>query len=186
MARAGYEIALDSMPWKRGYAMTLAGAYDATFPYVPSDQRRAEYRFSQPLFKLEMHAYSMPGREVPDYRPAALRGRVICLPNGWNSAPMLESLMRTGGLQREQPNDLAACAKMVRAGRADFFVADNYVYAGLIKQLDIPAETFIRSDKPLTESALYFIVPKRHPDGERIITRFNAALEEVRAEAHTP
>jgi polar amino acid transport system substrate-binding protein len=186
LARAGYEMSLDWMPWRRGYAMTLAGAYDATFPYVPSEQRRAEYRFSQPLFKMEMHAYMMPRRELRDGRPSSLRGKVLCLPNGWNTAPILEGLLRTGGLRREQPNDLAACARMVRAGRADFFVADSVVYAGLMKQLGIPAQSFVGSDKPLAESALYFIVPKRHPDSERIIARFNAALQDVLAEQRTP
>jgi len=183
MARAGYEIDLDWMPWRRGYAMTLAGAYDATFPYVPSEQRRAEYWFSQPLFALEMHAYSMPKRGLTEYRPETVHGLTICLPNGWNTATSLETLIRAGRLRREQPNDLTACAKMVRAGRADFFVADNYVYAGLLKQLGVPAETFARSEHPLAESALYFIVPKRHPDGDRIIARFNEALLAVREEA---
>ncbi|MEO4047452.1 transporter substrate-binding domain-containing protein [Pseudomonas sp. CAU 1711] len=163
-------------PWKRGYQATLKGQYDATFPYLPSPEREAEFLFSTPLYETTQKVFSRSGEAL---EPAQLAGRRFCLPLGWQAPTPLLTLLESGRLQRHEPQDLATCARLVALGRDDFFVADDLLGQRAIRQAGV-AHELQESRAVVARNRLHLIVPRNRPGAQALIERFNAGLTRLR------
>ncbi|SFZ78660.1 substrate-binding periplasmic protein [Chitinimonas taiwanensis] len=178
--RLGEPIRVDWLPWKRGYALTLEGRYAATFPYIHSPEREALFHYSEPIFVGKSYLYTLKTRTL-SLSEAGLRGRSLCVPLGWSlpQSPILVAAIHSGAMQVERPADLAACAQMVRLGRADAFNAQELIAEQVLLEVGLSSQ-FQRSAEPVMVVELALIAAKQQAGSAELVARFNQALRAMR------
>ncbi|MDX5373134.1 MAG: transporter substrate-binding domain-containing protein [Pseudomonadaceae bacterium] len=176
LQETGQQPQLAWQPWKRGYLATLRGQYDATFPYLPSPQREAEFLFSAPLYETTQKLFS---RSEDQLEADHLAGKRLCLPLGWQPPEPLLALLASGQLQRHEPQDLATCAKLVALGRDDFFVADDLLGQQALRHAGVHSR-LRQSQTTLARNRLHLIVPRNRPGAQALMDSFNAGLQRLR------
>lgn len=181
LAKRQIASSLDWRPWNRGYMKTLQGEYDATFPYVRSPQREAEYLYSTPLFVAEQHLFSRASEPFEIDKPASMQGKRLCYPLGWHPPKIIQDLLEQNLLTRHSPTGLKECAHLLLLGRDDFFVADKRLGEAALRSTGAPLSQFRSSTSALSSSALHLIVPRTHPRAAAIIEQFNQGLAALQA-----
>ncbi len=168
-------------PWSRGLLMTRQGEYDATFPYVRSLVMEQDYLFSDPLLVVRQHLFSRAGEvyEVDDL--AALAGKRLCYPLGWQLPAAIQGMVEQGRLTRHAPQGLNECARLLLLQRDDFFIANGPIGEAALTLTGQPASAFRRSRSAFSETSLHLIVSRRHPHAEQLLSTFNSGLAQLQA-----
>lgn len=171
---------LEWQPWKRGMQMTQKGEYDATFPYVRTVAREHDFLYSEPLALIEQRLFGRAGEvyEVSDL--AALKGKRLCYPLGWQLPTALDQMIAQGLLTRHSPPGLLQCARLLLLNRDDVFVADGTIGAAALSQAGALTSQFYRSQSTFPSTSLHLLVSRQHPQAEKLITRFNRGLALLR------
>lgn len=180
LAEQGMAMTLDWLPWNRGYLKTRLGEYDATFPYVRSAEREAEFLYSAPIYQTEQYLFSRAedALEVADLTVKA--GRRLCHPLGWQPATMVQQLIDDGILVRHSPLGLRECAQLLLLQRDDLFIADLQLGNSALRSTGAEPSAFHRSQTAFRGNTLHFIVPRQHPRAAELIERFNRGLEALK------
>ena len=182
LSAVGLASTVDWLPWGRGYKDTLDGRYDATFPYVETPERKAQYLFSDPVVQMKTYLYGRAGGAEVTLKPGALKDKVMCLPVGFVVAPSIYKLLGTNTPHLETPVDMSACASMVALGRADFFVTNSLLGDLVLRRLPSGYPKLTSSAQPLETRALYFIVPRKRAGSAELMARFNQGLAQLHAD----
>ena len=74
----GKDIVIEWLPWRRGYEMTKAGKYGATFPYLKTPEREREFYFSDVLMTEESLLWTRSGSPLNIKNPATFKKAKIC------------------------------------------------------------------------------------------------------------
>lgn len=172
---------LDWLPWKRGYLYTRQGRYDGTFPYVRSPDREKDFLYSEPVYTLQQHFFSRQGEAYEPDNLAALTGKRLCYPLGWQPPAVIQGLLDQGLISRYSPASLTACAKMLLLQRTDFLVADHRLGQVALRDSGKPLTAFQISTGSLPRSSLHFIVARQHPQAAERMAQFNAGLNQLKA-----
>lgn len=178
-AAAGKDTALSWMAWKRGYALTKLGEFDATFPYARSHEREQDYLYSALLYGDMRSVFARPGSDIDPGSPASFRGRTYCLPVGFLVYPQIGALQKEKALRVERPGSLADCARMLALGRVDFYIADRLSGDASLREAGVGGRV-VRLAKPFEQAAFYLLVPKSRPGAVDLIAGFNAGLKRLR------
>ncbi|MDR7011561.1 polar amino acid transport system substrate-binding protein [Pseudomonas alcaliphila] len=181
LAEQGTAITLDWLPWNRGYLKTKRGEYDATFPYVRSAEREAEFLYSAPIYVAEQYIFSRAGDPIELGDLPAMTGRRLCYPLGWQPPAAIQQLIEQGVLRRHSPLGLQECARLLLLERDDLFIADRNLGDSAVQSAGADLAQFHQSRAPLQSNTLHFIVSRRHPRAAELIERFNRGLETLKA-----
>lgn len=182
-AEVGVGVAIGYLPWRRGYGVTILGLADGSFPYLFTPQRAAEALFSDPVFPVRPKVVS--SQRSPVHFGGAIEGLIglrYCVAHGYGTPDAVQTLIDVGLLTVSQPTSPYACPQMVHAGRADFFIGNDFVVRGAIAGAGhgIRFDDFHVAPDPVVSGHLHFVVGRSHPDGESIIAQFNAGLAVLR------
>ncbi|MDU9409156.1 transporter substrate-binding domain-containing protein [Pseudomonas sp. zfem001] len=181
LAEQGTAITLDWLPWNRGYLKAKRGDYDATFPYVRSTEREAEFLYSAPIYVAEQYIFSRAGDQIEVADLSAITGRQVCYPLGWQPPAAIQQLLDQGVLRRHSPLGLQECARLLLLKRDDLFIADRNLGDSALRAAGADMQQFHRSRVPFQSSTLHFIVSRQHPRAAELIERFNRGLETLKA-----
>ncbi|MDD0842792.1 substrate-binding periplasmic protein [Pseudomonas sp. Gutcm_11s] len=179
LQQAGHQTSLAWLPWKRGYRAALKGQFDATYPYLASGEREADYLFSTPLYVTTRHLFSRAGDAWEPDDSARLMGKRMCLPLGWQPPASFARLLEAGQLHLHEPQDLTACARLVEMGRDDFFIADSLLGERAIFLSGTGSASFNISRGSVGSSSLHLLVPRNRSDAQQLIDQFDSALRQL-------
>ncbi len=179
MKLAGVEVQINFFPWKRGYDGTLDGEFAATFPYVPTDERKAAMEYSDPIVTIRQVVFSAKDKPVLFSAVADLKGKTICQPIGYALPADLEPLVANGEIKREAPKELDNCGRMLLIGRADFLVGDAFTLGAMFQRIG-GVEKIGIGDRVLDTTYLHLIASKKAGDTASVITAFNAGLKQLK------
>lgn len=174
-------ITLDWLPWNRGYLKARRGDYDATFPYVRSVEREAEFFYSAPIYVADQHVFSRADDRIELDDLPAMSGRRLCYPLGWQPPAAIQQLLDQGVLFRHSPLGLQECARLLLLKRDDLFVADANLGNSAMRIAGANQEDFHRSLASFQSNTLHVIVSRQHPRATELIERFNRGLERLKA-----
>ncbi|GLR11618.1 hypothetical protein GCM10007907_04080 [Chitinimonas prasina] len=174
LAESKAELKLDWQPWSRGLEETKAARFAGTFPYLKTPEREVEFLYSQPIYTIEDRLFAKPGSNLDAANLKTLEGKKICLPLGWAPAAKLAPMLKSGALKQDQPKDISTCVKMVQAGRADFFVTDQFqgnaaLQAAGAKDISMGAST-------VGSATLHLIAIKSGSQSKALLDAFNNGL----------
>ena len=178
--RSGTGSSLAWQPWNRGYMMTLRGEYDATFPYIRSEQREQGFLYSAPLYVSQQHLFSRATDPVEVDELSSVNGRRLCLPLGWQLPAKVQSLVDQGVLVRHSPPGLNECALLLLLGRDDVFLADRLLGTHALQATGAARLRFHVSGSVLSRQTMHLIVPRSRPDAVQLIERFDRGLQALR------
>lgn len=182
----GIPFTLTFLPWNRAEKGTESGRYLGTFPYVRTPEREALFDYSDPIYRVLVQVYVPKGKSFELNHPAGLAGKSVCKPQGYALEDDLKPLVESGKLKLESPADLDTCIKMMKAGRVDTVTENNIVFWDAVQRLYGTTNDFEALPYPLADNRLYFIVSKKHPDGQRILDLFNKALRDLKKAGTLP
>ncbi|MCX9156288.1 transporter substrate-binding domain-containing protein [Niveibacterium sp. 24ML] len=170
---------IDWLPWARGYRLTLAGEYAATFPYTRTPERERDFLYSDPIHRLPHFLFGRPDDSRVDEGVDALWRGTLCLPHAWAGPPQIEALIQGKRIAPERPERLSACIRMVLLGRADLVVATPELLSAALREAQLAPDTLRRGKGTLGELSLHLIAPRNQPGAEALIRRFNQALAKL-------
>ena len=179
LLQAGHQPELTWLPWKRGYQAALKGQFDATYPYLPTPERQADYLFSATLYETTQRLFSRADDALEPDDAQRLAGKRMCLPLGWQPPPRFARLLEAGQLQLHEPQDLTACARLIELGRDDFFIADSLLGERAIRQSGLEEKTFSESKGVVGSNTLHFLVPRTRVGAQQLIDEFNSSLHRL-------
>lgn len=173
------------LPWARGYQLTLAGEFDATFPYVPTPEREAAFYYSAPLFRTAHYVFARPGDVRLSSNFSNLSEGRLCLPFGWAGAPEVQRRIVEGRLVPDRPETLANCVRMIMLKRADYLIAAPELEAAALAEVGLAANALARGSSSVGDLTLHLIVPRKRPGAAALIRRFDEALGTLDSHPHT-
>lgn len=177
----GASVQIDFLPWRRGYEETLRGRFDATFPYVRTPEREADFLYSTPLINVRQVVFAAAARPVQYRQPGDLRGLRLCLALGYAPPQALQAMIGANQIERFTPASAETCPALVDSGRADFFVQDQRIGMALVARAGLTGRVMVVPGPPVGETELHLIVPRTRPDAISLMARFDAALARLRA-----
>jgi polar amino acid transport system substrate-binding protein len=180
-AASGHTLKIDFLPWKRGYDLALAGDYDATFPYVTTEERQKGFVYSVPMVTLSQVLLSNPAAGISSADAAALKGKRICLPLGYSTIKPVQALVDAKEITRSELPDMKACMQHVANGRSDFLIIDKMSGTVAMKTAGIDEKTLNRVTLDSTTNTLHLMVGRNHKDGAKIVAAFNDGFEKLKS-----
>jgi polar amino acid transport system substrate-binding protein len=175
----GYQAIITFRPWKRGYEETKKGVFAGTFPYIKTEERQQEFYYSQPINTVYTRIFVTKASSIK--RIEDLPGQRICIPLGYGVSKEFDELLRQNAFKHEvNPVDLEGCLRMMLSGRKDFFIINEINGWMTIQNTFQTKEHFRALDTIFEEETHHLIVPKTHPDGEKMLELFNRGLERMR------
>lgn len=172
-------VEVEVVSWAEGYQATLDGDYAGTFPYIQSEERQADFLFSEPLFTVSSFAYVDQSSTINARRPEDLAGLTLCLPEGFSHGPALDDLVQSGAITRVTPPDMPSCFAMLQSGEADFVKINRYVARELLRNAGVPHSSIRALPFPVETLSMHFIAPRNQSGSDALIARVNRALAEL-------
>lgn len=175
--KAGYEVLIKFVPWKRALEKSKTGKYDGLMGAYFSDDRARYFAYTDKIVDAEVVLVRKKEsvisytslQDLKPYRVGVLRGGSVN--QEFDTAAYLTKI-EVG--KHEQG------IGMLMAGRVDLIVLGKFHFLKLIHQ-KYPRLT----DKvtiitpPLRVNSLFNTISKRHPDHKKIVTDFNRGLAEI-------
>lgn len=178
--QAGYDnVEIIWRSWLKGFEMTVEGSVGGTFPYSFTRARSKTVLFSDPITNLTAYGWFANAREE-FYENLDLVGKSLCLPLGYAELGNTGQMFSTGQASRVSPPDMKTCFKLLSVGRVDAVVSPIPEAMSSITAAGLSSEDFDHIEEGLSDMPLHFVVGKNHPDAEKIIDAFNAALRQLR------
>ncbi|SLM32071.1 putative ABC-type transporter periplasmic subunit family 3 [Desulfamplus magnetovallimortis] len=179
--RAGYEMKIEFMPWKRALEMAKKGKYDGLLGAYHSEERAQEFYFTDPVSQNEEVFFQKKGKgiaysnieDLKQYKIGGLRG----------AAPLIE--LNEKGFNVEETNDDLMSMKKLNAGRIDLLViGKQQLYYNIANVEDLKGfkDEFEAIEPPFKSFDLFCPITRKKADGEEIVKKFNAALQEMKAD----
>ena len=177
----GLRSTLQWRPWNRGYLQTQRGQFDATFPYIVSPERQAEFLYSDPLYIGEQFIFTRTGEQIDSATEQSLKGKRFCYPLGWQAPEPIDQLVAEGKLHRHSPQGMSECAQLLLLERDDFFLAERRMGAMVMESMGAAAGQFTHSREPINRNTLHLVIPRTLPEAQWLMDEFNLGLAALHA-----
>ncbi len=177
---ADMQAIISFVPWRRAEATVAAGRSFATFPYQITGEREERYLFSDIIFTSNfIVAYrtgALPERGSGYRRPEDFQGLLVGVVAGTDA--VTQPLARAGVtvIEVQDPMQLV---KMLEAGRLDFAIDDELVFARALTEA--AARGISTLPEPFGNRCEFrLMVSREYPGAEALLERFNRGLSAIR------
>lgn len=177
----GYSVKLEWLPWRRGFELTKKGSFQATFPYLRTAAREADFYYSDAIYSDDSFLWSRREDHFTADQPQRLVGRTICVPQGYAS-PLVDWLQDHDMLAKvtiSHPDSVEKCVDMLAAGRVDALSGQEEEIGTLARPRDL-GDRIIHDQRPLARLQFYVIFPKADPNSAALARNFNESLRKMR------
>lgn len=176
----GVEVKYDYFPWKRSYIYTVEGTYDATFPWVKSNERNSLfYISSEPLLIEESVFFYVKGKDFDWTTLDDLKKYKVGVTIGY----VQEEILRKRGISAEAcPNEYLNFRKLY-AGRIDVYWTTRNVGYAAIRKIYGNRGTELFTHHPRSAGVLkhYVFFSKKNSYGRKLRNKFDSGLKELKA-----
>lgn len=166
--------------WTRCEADIAKGSAWATYPYTVTPERSKTYDFSDVLVSGRGLIYYVDGKgkdiawnRLADFGSATFIG-IAGYDYGETMAK--ENIKTVAALNTD------SAFMMLKAGRGDYFISDEYVASASIKTVFGSESSKLKTvTKPWKEAQYRLMVSKTYPGAQDILKKFNAGLAAIKA-----
>jgi polar amino acid transport system substrate-binding protein len=170
----GYEPVFDFVNWSSGYSLTQRGKFAATFPYAVTEERKADFLYSDSVADTLTFAYYRKGKDFTFTGMSDLAGLKVCRPGGYFT-DFLDAMIEAKQFEFHQPKELATCFRDLLADKVDVVIIGEFEANSML--VDLGAfDQVVHSDVAVTSAGLHVIFPKSVPGSPELLDRFNATL----------
>lgn len=179
--RAGYDMKLKFMPWNRALEMSKTGKFDGLLGAYYSEEREEHFVFTVPVSQNQESFFQKKGGNISfstlddlkSYKIGGLLG----------GAPTKE--LKAKGFKVEGTANELTSVKKVNAGRLDLLIMGKQnLYYAMSNDPEYKAfkDALDVIEPPFKSYDLYCPITKKRPDAKTIADKFNAALEQMKAD----
>lgn len=179
---AGREVEISFMPWRRGYRATRAGRYAATFPHVPTPDRRREMYYSDPIIEAEVRAWTLVDSPLRVDELSELTGTLGCLPQSYAPSRSIAEHYASGAIVRVTPRSIQTCFRMLKHGHVDFVETDRYVMRATASAVFRNLDSIRALARVIDEDSLHLIAARAGDGSRALIETFNRGLARLKAD----
>ena len=174
-ARYGY------FPWKRAYRYGMSGEWDGAVGWVPTEERRADYYFSEPVIYVDSALFHLKGAAFDWKTIDDLRAWRLGAAAGYSYGESWDSAVRSGRLVVDEAADDATNLRKLLHGRVDAVAMQIDVANYLMRQLT-PQEVsqITRYPRLLDHAPSCLAVSRQQPGAAELIVRFNRGLQRLK------
>jgi polar amino acid transport system substrate-binding protein len=176
LVRMGYEPKFTSLPWARGYKLTLKGDYLATYPYIRTPARETEVAFSEPLFGIASHIFVRYGSSIKFDSLSDLEGYSTCNYVGSALPTSVQTLIANGLVRVNEVSSLSTCFKLLDLGRVDFVTVNSLAGRAIACEHSAGNHQLWISEKPAEVLDLHLVVGLANADASGFLDSFNSEL----------
>jgi polar amino acid transport system substrate-binding protein len=177
---AGYEPAIEIVPWARAEHLAKEGLVTGTFVWAKNDERSQYFLFTEPFSYTREKIFYLKKR-FPQLSYAgltSLRGYTFGGTISYGHVAILER----AGLEVEVAQSDEINLRKLEAGRFDFFAMDEIAAWHAIANLFPGREhEFGCLEEESLQAPMGLMVSKSRPNVAEFITRFNQGLESIRS-----
>lgn len=178
--RMGHKTDIVFRPWKRGMVEAQSGRYLATFPWAHSDEREADFAFSEKLYSFNQYFFTRFSSGINGITEADVAGSKLCLPIGYTTAT-LDDWVKEGVIELIRPANLSNCFQMLASGRADLIRVNDIIGWSTVDKVFSDRTPFrIVDGGPVRVSVQYTLFSPKHPLTPTMLPAFNAELEAMK------
>jgi len=178
LARAGYEVAVTTVPWKRAYAGTVSGRYDAITAIWLNPERGKDLEFSDAIISTRIVLISRADYDLTFNSLDDLRGTTVGVAAGWGYP---EDFQNADFFTREESQTLSHSLRKLIFGRIDVIIAEEIAARHTVAAEYPDAVGNLKySEVSLQENPLYVAFSKERQDYLNVRDRFNEALAAMR------
>jgi len=153
-------------------AALMTGPYDGSGAAWKDPEREQLLLFSQAYLENRLILVGRKGADVGATSLGALKNKQIAIVGGYSYGD-IES---TGPIFVRSQSEEDSLTRLLES-RADYALMDELVVEAILSNYPKEAQTRLQLGKtPLVRRPLYFAVRRSRPDGQSIISRFNAQL----------
>ncbi len=179
--RAGYEVSVTFLPWKRALEESRSGKYDGLLGAYHTKARAHKFYYPNPIYSNHEVFIQHMGKDIGYTKIEDLKGYSI---GGMRGGAQMVELKKQGFDIRETVSDFQSLMKLsskrvdlVLMGRPQFYYmlesnAKLKSLAGKLKVVEPPYKSY----------QLYCPITKKRMDGKIIVKRFNDALDAMKAD----
>lgn len=160
---------LGHFPWLRAEHYAKQAAYDGSFPYIFTEQRKIDFYYSDAINFVEVEILVRKDLDIPTF--SSLINYRFCLPYGYEITNGFKQVISSHNLTRAPKS--SDCLNKVIAGWSDVVLVNKYSKASMLED-NMPLKVL---ELAAPKESLHFIVAKSHPQAEKIIHSFNRALK---------
>lgn len=177
--RAGYNVDIQYLPWKRALEKSLAGDFDVLLGVYYTKERELLLAYSEPIGKLDLCLVKRSGDDIRFTTLEDLKPYPIGLVRGAAVSPEFDHAARTF-LNIEYVSILEYNIRKLLNHRIDLFVDKNFMVQKIIREKypDSIAKVDILSP-PLQSMGFYNAFPRSRPDHLHLLNAFNEGLAQL-------
>ncbi|WNO03914.1 substrate-binding periplasmic protein [Rhodoferax mekongensis] len=179
--RMGYEPKFATLPWARGYRLTLKGDFIATFPYIRTSGRETEVAFSEPLFGIASHIFVRNNSLLKFEGLGDLAGYSTCNYVGSALPSSVQTLISDGLVKVNEVSSLSTCFKLLELGRVDFVTVNSLAGSSIACEHITGSHQFLISEKPAEVLGLHLVVGLTNAEAKGFLDSFNSELLKFKA-----
>ena len=187
LKEAGIAYTIDYAGWQRAEGLTKTGQFIAAFPYMETEKRKADYRFSDPLHTLQSKLFVKSDSTITDTTENSLKGKKICKPKGYDYVSKIQKMIDAKILEPRDAGDMIGCFKLLDDNKLDM-ISESELIGNLT--LNKPELVKIKDHfkvlpTVIEETELRLLVTKAKKDAngndvDEFLNKFNAALTKLK------
>lgn len=169
------------LPWARGYKLMLMEDYIATYPYIRTESRESEVRFSESLFSIASHIFVKDDSVFKFRNLNDLAGRTTCNYVGSAFPSSVQQLIKDKIVKLTGMSSLTTCFKLLELGRVDFVTVNSLAGATIACNQFTGNRKVLISERPVEVLDLHLVVESSSAKGRSFLEAFNVELVKFKA-----
>lgn len=170
--RAGIEVEVRAMPWKRALQMGENGKVGIGGIYKTAP-RLEIFDYSQPLFDEKLLIYVRKGAAIKFEQISDLYDKRIGVIRGWSYTAAFDEALKSGRILASLSSSDDANFRMLASGRLDAVIAIELAGQRLIQQLQLSNVQAL--EPPLSINPTYLVFGKKAQQ-QALLQRFDQSL----------
>lgn len=173
----GYDPVIDYINWSSALDLSGRGKFAATWPWVPTAERKEKFFYSVPLAEELTFAYWNKDSPKSFDQISDLTGHQVCRAAGYFT-DFLDALIDSGQIGFHQEKNIKECWIGLADGTYDFVAQGEYEAIAQLAELDL-SDRFVRSDNVVATKTLHLVFPKSVQESEGLRDQFNQAFRDM-------
>lgn len=178
--RAGYDIEIKWLPWKRALFMAETGEVDGLGGAYYTEERAKIFLYSEVIDTTRMVFFKRKDTEITYKSLSDLKGKRIGIGQGYG---LPDRILEAEYLNLVEIMDMEHNLKMLISGRVDLIIGSEAVILDLIfKKFPEAGDEIEVFGDPLEEETISLALSKNIPDAHKILEAFNKGLKQLKEE----